>query len=78
MISGAIVVCGNAGRHLGSFMIGGAIYVRGRYKTLEPTVEVQKLTGTDRKLLTELAQKFHLNLPLKDLKKIGARADAPI
>jgi glutamate synthase domain-containing protein 3 len=78
MISGAIVVCGNAGRHLGSSMIGGAIYVRGHYKTLEPAVEVQKLTETDRKLLTELAQKFHLDLPLKELKKIGARTDAPI
>lgn len=76
MLSGDIIVTGNAGEDTGDWMIGGNIYVAGNYQT-GTNATVTKLDTEDKRKLSSIFQKYDIDAQADDFIKIGPQALRP-
>jgi glutamate synthase domain-containing protein 3 len=69
MLSGDIIITGDAGEDTGDWMIGGTIYVGGNYET-GTNAEVHKLDTADKRKLAEIFKKYEITTTIDEFIKL--------
>jgi glutamate synthase domain-containing protein 3 len=76
MLSGEIIVTGNAGTDTGDWMIGGVIYVAGNFET-GTNAAVKELTTEDKSKLSGIFRQYDIKADVDNFKKIEPKELRP-
>jgi glutamate synthase domain-containing protein 3 len=70
--AGNLVVCGDAGAHLGDSLYEAMIYVRGKIHSLGADAREEPMTEADDAKIGDLLKRAGFELPLKEFKRVAS------
>jgi glutamate synthase domain-containing protein 3 len=70
--AGNLVVCGDAGAHLGDSLYEAVIYVRGKIHSLGADAREEPMTAADYATVGQLLKRAEIELSSKDFKRVAS------
>jgi methylamine---glutamate N-methyltransferase subunit B len=70
--AGNLLVCGDAGAHLGDSLYEAVIYVRGKIHSLGADAREEPMTAADYALVGQLLKRAEFELSPKDFKRVAS------
>ena len=74
--AGNLVVCGDAGAHLGDSLYEAQIYVGGKIHSLGSDAQEEPMTEADHAKVADLLKRAELDVSSKDFKRVAIGAHA--